>query len=60
MSRGAKPAGRFDRALDDLPESLRWREWTARVEAAIFASPKPVPRETLAQLPERLFRFLDG
>ncbi|MDJ0450877.1 MULTISPECIES: SMC-Scp complex subunit ScpB [Methylocystis] len=48
MSR-PKPA-RFDRALSDLPEGMRWREWMGRVEAAIFASPQPVPRETLAHL----------
>jgi segregation and condensation protein B len=34
----------------DLPEGMRWREWMMRAEAAIFAAPKPVPRETLAQL----------
>nr|CCD32243.1 Putative transcriptional regulator, chromosome segregation and condensation protein, ScpB [Methylocystis sp. SC2] len=48
MSR-PKPV-RFDRDLADLPEGMRWREWMGRVEAAIFASPKPVPRETLAGL----------
>ncbi len=48
MSR-PKPA-RFDRDLADLPEGMRWREWMGRVEAAIFASPKPVLRETLAGL----------
>jgi segregation and condensation protein B len=41
---------RFDRELAELPESLRWREWKARVEAAIFAAPRPVPRETLTPL----------
>ncbi len=29
---------------------MRWREWKTRAEAAIFASPKPVSRETLAGL----------
>ncbi|MGJ0393147.1 MAG: SMC-Scp complex subunit ScpB [Methylocystis sp.] len=48
MSR-PKPA-RFDRDLADLPEGMRWREWMGRVEAAIFASPNPAPRETLARL----------
>ncbi|RTL80490.1 MAG: SMC-Scp complex subunit ScpB [Hyphomicrobiales bacterium] len=43
-------AARLDRALCDLPEGMRWREWMLRAEAAIFASPKPVPRETLAGL----------
>lgn len=40
----------FDAELSDLPAELRWREWMGRVEAAIFASPTPVPRETLARL----------
>ena len=39
-----------DRDLADLPEGMRWREWMMRAEAAIFASPKPVPREALAGL----------
>jgi segregation and condensation protein B len=41
---------RFDPELDDLPEGARWREWMGRVEAAIFASAAPVPREKLAVL----------
>jgi chromosome segregation and condensation protein ScpB len=40
----------FDRELADLPADLRWREWMGRVEAAIFASPTPVPREILTGL----------
>ena len=32
------------------PAGARWREWLGRVEAAIFASPAPAPRETLASL----------
>ena len=40
----------FDPELADLPEGARWREWLGRVEAAIFASPTPVPREALARL----------
>jgi segregation and condensation protein B len=48
VTRAAAP--RLDRNLSDLPEGMRWREWMMRAEAAIFASPKPVPRETLAQL----------
>jgi hypothetical protein len=32
----------FDRELADFPAELRWREWMARVEAVIFASPVPV------------------
>jgi segregation and condensation protein B len=43
-------ATRLDRDLSDLPEGMRWREWMLRAEAAIFASAKPVSRETLAQL----------
>ena len=40
----------FDPELADLPEGARWREWLGRVEAAIFASPAPVPREALAKI----------
>jgi len=40
----------FDRELADLPPNLRWREWMGRVEAAIFASPTPVPHEILTAL----------
>ncbi|KAF2988756.1 SMC-Scp complex subunit ScpB (plasmid) [Methylocystis sp. MJC1] len=50
MSRRRNPSAEFDRGLAELPDSLRWREWMGRVEAAIFASPTPVPRETLTQL----------
>lgn len=46
----AKAARLFDAELADLPAELRWREWMGRVEAAIFASPTPVHRETLARL----------
>jgi chromosome segregation and condensation protein ScpB len=46
----SRPARLLDRELHDLPEALRWREWMGRVEAAIFASPRPVARETLARL----------
>ncbi len=41
-------AARLDRDLSDLPEGMRWREWMLRAEAAIFASAKPISRETLA------------
>jgi segregation and condensation protein B len=34
----------LDTDLLDLPPAARWREWMLRVEAAIFASAKPVPR----------------
>lgn len=50
MSRRRSLPAALDRELGELPEALRWREWMGRVEAAIFASPTPVPRETLAQL----------
>jgi chromosome segregation and condensation protein ScpB len=40
----------FDADLADLPDGVRWREWMGRVEAAIFASREPVPREALATL----------
>ena len=40
----------LDPELDDLPYPLRWREWMARVEAVIFASSEPVPREVLARV----------
>jgi segregation and condensation protein B len=40
----------FDRELSDFPSELRWREWMARVEVVIFASPVPVGRETLARV----------
>lgn len=40
----------FDRALDDLPPELRWRTWMGRIEAVLFASTGPVPREDLAKL----------
>jgi chromosome segregation and condensation protein ScpB len=40
----------FDPDLADLPEGARWREWMGRVEAAIFVSPVPAPREALAKI----------
>jgi chromosome segregation and condensation protein ScpB len=40
----------FDSDLAELPQAARWREWMLRVEAAIFASPTPTPREDLARL----------
>ena len=38
----------LDRDLADLPPELRWREWMRRIEAVLFASASPVPREDLA------------
>jgi segregation and condensation protein B len=49
----------LDVELLDLPPAARWREWTLRVEAAIFASARPVPREALARLVGRDCRFDD-
>jgi segregation and condensation protein B len=46
----AKARPPFDPELGELPHAARWREWMGRVEAVIFASPTPVPRETLATL----------
>lgn len=48
----ARPRSRtpLDLELEDLPPELRWREWMGRVEAVIFASPEPVPREMLARV----------
>jgi len=46
--RGQEPL--FDPELAELPDGARWREWLGRVEAAIFASPTPAPREALARL----------
>jgi segregation and condensation protein B len=50
MARRAKPLLDLDAELDDLPPELRWRAWMGRVEAVIFASKHPVPREVLAGL----------
>ena len=40
----------LDRELTDLPTALRWREWMRRIEAVLFASASPVPREDLARV----------
>ena len=40
----------LDRELDELPADLRWREWMRRIEAVLFASASPVPREDLARV----------
>ena len=42
--------GGLDRDLADLPPDLRWREWMRRIEAVLFASASPVPREDLARI----------
>jgi segregation and condensation protein B len=49
----------LDVELADLPPAARWREWMLRVEAAIFASQKPVPREALVRLVGQDCRFDD-
>ena len=40
----------FDRELSELPPELRWREWLKRIEAVLFASSTPVPRDDLARV----------
>lgn len=46
----SKSPGPLDRELADLQPALRWRQWMGRVEAVIFASPKPVGRQGLAKV----------
>lgn len=62
MGRRARANEELDTELADLPPELRWREWMGRVEAVIFASPEPVPREVLARVVGRdanLDRLID-
>ncbi|MDP7150422.1 MAG: SMC-Scp complex subunit ScpB [Paracoccaceae bacterium] len=40
----------FDRELSDLPPDMRWREWMRRIEAVLFASASPVPRDDLVRV----------
>ena len=49
----------LDVELFDLPPAARWREWMLRVEAAVFASQKPVAREALVRLVGQACRFDD-
>src|SRR3984885_13973009 len=42
-----------------LPPAARWRQWMLRVEAAVFASQKPVAREALVRLVGDACRFDD-
>ena len=49
----------LDVELADLPPAARWREWMLRVEAAVFASQRPVPREALVRLVGEACRFDD-
>lgn len=46
----AKDRPDLDRELRDLPPELRWREWMHRIEAVLFASASPVPREDLSRV----------
>jgi segregation and condensation protein B len=48
MARREEPG--LDRELADLPPDLRWREWLRRIEAVLFASAAPVPREALQRV----------
>ena len=50
MSPRKQPNEPLDLKLEGMPQELRWREWMGRVEAVLFASPKPVTRETLARV----------
>jgi segregation and condensation protein B len=49
----------LDVELADLPPAARWGEWMLRVEAAIFASARPVAREALVRLVGQDCRFDD-
>jgi chromosome segregation and condensation protein ScpB len=49
----------LDVELADLSPTARWREWMLRVEAAIFASARPVPREAFVRLVGEACRFDD-
>lgn len=40
----------FDAELADMPTDLRWREWMNRIEAVLFAAPRPVERGALARV----------
>ncbi len=40
----------LDKELAGLPQALRWREWMRRIEAVLFASATPVPREDLTRV----------
>ena len=64
MSAAPRPRRRnsedaLDVELTDLPAAARWREWMLRIEAAIFASAKPVPREALVRVVGQDCRFDD-
>jgi len=44
------PKPELDRELSDLLPELRWQAWMRRIEAVLFASASPVPREDLARV----------
>lgn len=46
----AQERAEFDTELADLPPEQRWRLWMQRVEAVLFASATPVPRDDLARV----------
>lgn len=52
MARGTRASESldFDPELAELPAEVRWREWMNRVEAVLFAAPKPVERPALARV----------
>ena len=50
MARKSAKPKIFDRELTYLPQPLRRREFMTRIEAVLFASPRPVSRETLSSL----------
>jgi segregation and condensation protein B len=49
----------LDVKLLELPPAARWREWMLRVEAVLFASDRPVPREALVRVVSQDCRFDD-
>lgn len=46
----ATDARSLDAELQDVSPELRWRTWMGRIEAVIFASARPVPREDLVRV----------
>lgn len=52
MAKRAKQAEnlQFDPDLGDMPDEARWREWMNRIEAVLFAAPRPVDRSALRRV----------
>lgn len=50
MARRLERLSAIDTELSHLPAERRWREWMNRVEAVIFASATPVPRDMLTRI----------